>query len=256
MRKISIPQFANSMKSLMIKHSPEILTGIGIAGMISTTIMAVKATPKALWLLNEEENRKERDLTKIEQIKAGWKPYIPAAITGTISVACLVGASSINFRRNTVLAAAYSLSETALLEYKDAVVETVGEKKEQVIQDKIAKRQIEKNPINSKEIVFTDKGNTICYDVVSGRYFKTDIDELKKSVNRLNHNLMSEMYISLNEFYYAIGIGGIGIGDDLGWNIDNGLIELSYSSQLAEDDTPCLVINYNVAPRYDYRNLK
>ena len=39
------------------KHSPEILTGIGIAGMISATVMAVKATPKALKNIECEKRR-------------------------------------------------------------------------------------------------------------------------------------------------------------------------------------------------------
>ena len=55
--------------------------------------------------------------------------------------------------------------------------------------------------------------------------------------------MRDEMYISLNEFYYAIGLDGIKVGEDLGWNIDTGYIELDFSSQLAKDDTPCLVID-------------
>ena len=48
MPKQSLASIAKSVRTAMKKHSPEILTGIGIAGMITTTVMAVKATPKAL----------------------------------------------------------------------------------------------------------------------------------------------------------------------------------------------------------------
>jgi hypothetical protein len=61
------------------------------------------------------------------------------------------------------------------------------------------------------------------------------------------------MYISVNDFYYEIGLGNTKIGNDLGWHVDNGLIDLEFSSQLADDGTPCLVLDYRVAPRYDYR---
>ena len=53
MSKLNIPTVVQSVKSATVKHSPEILTGIGIAGIISTTVMAVKATPKALKLIEE-----------------------------------------------------------------------------------------------------------------------------------------------------------------------------------------------------------
>ena len=63
------------------------------------------------------------------------------------------------------------------------------------------------------------------------------------------------MYVSLNDFYYEIGLPSIKLGDDIGWNIDNGYIDLHFSSQLAEDGRPCLVIDYLYGPRYDYRNF-
>lgn len=66
--------------------------------------------------------------------------------------------------------------------------------------------------------------------------------------------MRDDMYISLNDFYYEIGLRGISIGDDIGWDIDRGYIDLDFSSQLAEDGVPCLVIDYGVAPRYGYKH--
>lgn len=183
-----------------------------------------------------------------------WICYIPAAVTGTVSIACLIGANSVNARRNAALATAYTLSESALKEYQEKVIETIGEKKEQAVRDALAKDKLEQNPVTNREVIITERGDTLCFDVVSGRYFKSDIEKLKKAVNELNRQMRDEMYISLNEFYYEIGLSGIGIGDDLGWNIDNGYIEPSFSSQLSENGTPCLVIGYHVEPRYDFRN--
>lgn len=253
MSKHSLASVAKSVRTAMKKHSPEILTGIGIAGMITTTIMAVRATPKALILIKERKNDLETDnLTAIETIKTTWVCYIPAAVVGTISVFCLVGASSTNLRRNAALATAYTLSESTLKEYQEKVVETIGEKKEQSIRDEVAKDKLVKNPV--REVILTEKGgNTICFDVISGRYFKSDIDQIRKAVNELNRKMRDEMYITLNEFYYEIGLDGTKLGDDLGWNIDNGYIDLDFSSHLDANSTPCLVIDYRVAPIYDYR---
>lgn len=255
MNKKTIPTALRNLQNAAKKHSPEILTGIGIAGMITTTIMAVRATPKALILIDEKETELETEkLPPKELILTTWKCYIPATAIGTISVLCLIGASSVNLRRRAALATAYTLSESALKEYQEKVVETIGEKKEQSIRDEVAKDRIDKKPASNCEVFITEKGNTLCFDAVSGRYFKSDIDKIKKAENELNRRMRDEMYISLNEFYYEIGLDGISIGDELGWNIDNGYIELQFSSQLADDGTPCLVLGYLVEPRYDYRS--
>lgn len=248
------------------KHSPEILTGIGIAGMLSTTVLAVRATPKALMLIEEKKREKkfavikdggDPDLTKLEIVKTAWKPYIPAVITGAASIACLVGASSVNARRNAALAAAYALSESTLTDYKEKVVETIGEKKAQEVKDAIAKDKVENDPVTRKEIITTDKGETLCYDALSGRYFKSDIEYIRRAVNNLNERLLFDTHISLNEYYDEIGLEEIfPMGENLGWTVDpdsanKGLIELDFSSQLAEG-TPCLVVGFSNAPRYDY----
>lgn len=239
------------------KHSPEILTGVGIAGMITTTVMAVRATPKALLLIEEKkEEIGDKKLEVSELIKTTWTCYIPAALIGTFSVACLIGASSVHMRRNTALAAAFTLSESALKDYQEKVIEMFGEKKNETVKDAVAKDKIEKNPVITREVVITEKGNTLCYDAVSGRYFKGDIEKIKKAECELNIRLRDEMYISLNDFYYEIGLDDIKLGDELGWNVDDGYVDLSFSSQLAVDETPCLVIDYTVAPRYDFRNWR
>ena len=245
-----------SLKTAIKKHSPEILTGIGIAGMITTTVMAVRATPKALILI--EERKEEIGAEKLEamdMVKTTWACYIPAAITGTLSVACLIGASSVNARRNAALATAYTLSESALKDYQGKVIEMFGEKKNEAVKDAVAKDKVEKNPVVTREVIITEKGNTLCYDAISGRYFKSDIEKIKKAECELNRQMLDDMCISLNDFYYEIGLDSVKLGDELGWNVDSGYIDLSFSSQLASDGTPCLVIDYSVAPRYDYRNL-
>lgn len=253
MAKPNLASITKNVRTSMKKHSPEILTGIGIAGMITTTIMAVRATPKALVLIEDKKDELGTDeLTKVEAVKAAWPCYIPSALVGTASVLCLIGASSTNLRRNAALATAYTLSESTLKEYQEKVVETIGEKKERDIREQVAKEKMVKNPV--REVILTEKGgNTICYDVISGRYFKSDRDTISRIVNDLNRQMRDEMYVSLNDFYYELGLDSTKMGDDLGWNIDNGYIEINFSSHLDANGTPCLVMDYQVAPVYDYR---
>ena len=252
MKKINFGDVSQNVKRTLIKRSPEILIGLGITGMISTTVMAVKVTPKALQIIEDRESSEVRELSKKEKLQTVWKCYIPAAVTGVISVSCIVGASRVNAKRNAALATAYTLSETAFSDYKEQVIETIGEKKESEVMDKVAKKKIEDDPITNREVFVTDKGNCLCYDSISGRYFYSDIDTIKKVENELNKRMMTEMYLSLNEFYYAIGLRPTSIGNELGWNISDGLLDIHYSSQLADDGRPCLILDYHIGPRYDY----
>lgn len=256
MNKIKMDGFLRNARATMIKRSPEILTGIGVAGMITTTVLAIKATPKAMRLIEEEKAAKNAEmLTIVETVKASWKCYIPTVVTGTLSIACIIGATSTNAKRNAALAAAYKLSETAFTEYKEKVVETIGEKKEQTVKDNVAKAKVEKDPVKTTEIVITDKGETLCYDSISGRYFKSDRNKIENARLLMNNRLISQDYVSLSELYSELGLDGTSISDLLGWRLDNGLIELYYSSQLATDGTPCLVIQYENPPTYDYENF-
>ena len=262
MNKPNMTALFKSVKMAVSEHSPEILTGIGIAGMVTTTILAVKATPKALDLISDAEYEKYDEdgnreaLTKVEVVKAAWKAYIPAAITGGVSIACLIGASSANAKRNAALATAYNLTATAFNEFKEATIETVGEKKEQAIRNKVAEKQIAKDPVNQSTIIVTNKGTTRFFDSLTKSRFEHDIESIKKVVNELNRRMINgEDYISLNEFYYELGLDDAPFGDDIGWNVTRGLIEVDFSAQLDNDNIPCIVLNYIVVPKRGFNNF-
>lgn len=249
-------KFFKSTRKFLGKHSPEILTGIGVTGMITTTVLAVKATPKAIMLIeNRKEELETETLTVVETVKTAWKPYIPAATLCIASVSCIIGASAVNYKRNAALATAYAISESTLLRYRDKVIDTIGEKKEKEVREKVAQDEINNNPVSNSQVIITAKGDTLCRDAISGRYFKSDIDKIKKVVNELNRQLTYQHYVSLNDLYYELGLDGVKNGSMLGWNLDDGLIDLEFNACLAEDDKPCLVIDYNIAPRYDFDKL-
>lgn len=240
----------NTQKALK-KHSPEILTGIGIAGMIATTVTAVKATPKALRMIDAKEIEEDRRLSTKEAVAVSWKCYVPAAITGIFSTACLIGASSVNVHRNAALATAYTISETALKEYKEKAVEVVGEKKERAIRDAVAKEQLEKANIKERKFVPTGRGETPCFDPLTNTCFKSDMETLRKAENMLNKQMRDDMVITVNEFLQEIGLEpcDASIGENLGWEIDRGYIELDFSSQLV-DGIPYLVLGHHNPPHY------
>ena len=102
-------------------------------------------------------------------------------------------------------------------------------------------------------VIITGDGETLCLDSLSGRPFKSDINKIKTAEVELGARMLDERYVSLNDFYYEIGLDSIGVGEDLGWNIDDGLIELSFSSQVTADGTPCLVVNYYSGLKTNYK---
>lgn len=257
MGKTNLATIAKDIRKFASKRSPEILTGIGIAGMITTTILAVRATPKALELIEEQKEEESVDeLSSFEVVKVAWKPYIPAMVTCVASTACLIGASSVNTKRNAALATAYKLSETALSEYREKVVETIGEKKERIVRDKVAEERVKKNPVSKNEVIVTGNGKTLCFDPISGRYFMCSIETIKKAENTLNKQMLHDIsgYVSLNEFYDELGLDHTSVGNDLGWNT-NQLIDIDFSSQLNDNGEPSVVLDYLVAPKCDYYNF-
>lgn len=238
------------------KHSPAILTGIGLAGMTTSLIFGIKATPKALILMDEAKKELDKDeLEPVDILQATWKCYIPTAVMFTLSAGCIIFGQSVHAHRNAALAAACALSDTTLREYQAKVIETIGERKEEEVRAAVDKERIMRNPISKQEVICTGIGQTLCFDAMSGRYFYSDIDKLRKAANELNRQMIDEMYISLNDLYYEIGLSAIGIGDEIGWNIDKGLIDFAFTSQLSENDIPCLVMGYHIAPQYGFKRI-
>lgn len=261
MSKQAISKAARDMRLAVSKHSPEILLTFGITGMITTTVLAVKVTPKALRLIEERKHELEVDtLTPVETVKTTWKCYVPAVISGTASVACLIGSNSVNAKRNAALATAYKLSETAFAEYREGTLAEVGEKKERAIRDKVSAKQIQENPVSKTEIIVTGKGKTLFFEPLSSRYFYSTIDLINRAVNKLNKDIICDPFdtgVTVNDFYTEIGIPTTATGDNLGWRLNIGLIEVYTSAQKAEEGSeyegePCLVLNYTNPPKYEF----
>lgn len=268
MTKPNFAKIANTVKNVAIKYGPEILTGIGVTGMLTSTILAVKVTPKAVRTIEDLKRYDSQaeeiiEPTKKEIVKATWKYYIPAAVTAAASATCLIGASATNYKRNAALATAYKLSETALAEYKDAVIETIGEKQDEVIRDKVSKKKVEEASIGKNEIFITEKDNTICLEPLFNRYFKSDSEKIQKVVNTLNERILSDPFnsgVSLIDFYDELGLSTKGLektGDKLGWSLNKGTLKIYISAQVAEEGSPyegkpILVLNYINPPTYDF----
>ena len=265
---VKIKQVFKAGDVLIKKHSPEILIGVGIAAGITAGISAVMATPKALTLIEEEKRDRRKEamknsidgmvyepepITKLDMVELTWKTYLPSVALAALSVVSIISSNRISSRRTAALAAAYSLSETAFSEYKDKVAETIGEKKAGIIEEKVAQDQIMKIPMLPDEIEETGHGEFLFLDPKSGRYFRSSKEFIDRVMVKLNSQLMNEMWVPLNDLYDELGIRTTELGRDLGWNIDDGIVNMSISYISDDDGNPCGVLNYMLRTRTDYR---
>jgi len=275
---MNITHFFKNLGGIISKNSTTILTGIAVVGVPTTVIFAVRATPKALALIDDEVYsryeqsgsqeefsewlgiRKEDGytwsdrsnmLTKREIFKLTWKCYVPTAATGLITIGCILGASYISSKRNALLENMYGIAVAASKEYQAKVIETLGSKKELAIRDEISKDRINANPPGQNEIMVVGQGQVLCYDSLSGRYFRSDMETIRRSVNTMNQRLINETYISLNEFYDELGLRGTVLGEELGWDINKGYLTVDFSAQITPDtNEPCIVLNYQAYPKF------
>lgn len=239
-------QLLNKTAHILKKNSPKIFAGFGVIGVGTTAYLASKATVQACDIIRANEaaegahdDPKERFK---ERTKHVWRLYIPTALSGTATVACIVGSARVGSRRTAVAVTAYSLSEKAFSEYRGKVVEQIGANKEQKIRDEIAQDHTTNNPPNN--VIITTKGEVLCCELYTGRYFKSEMEALKRAENEINHMIINQMYVTLDEFYYLIGIGSTCVSSDVGWDSDK-LMELEFSTTLTPAGEPCLAFKYN-----------
>lgn len=248
-------------------HRTSFMIGGGIAGLVGAGIAAVRVTPKASMLLEErrcekhekylEDSESNPHLTIKDYVGVTWKYYLPPIILASVSAGMIICGHNADRKENAALAAAYALSESRLKEYADKVVETVGEKKEKTIRDAIDKDRVEKNPAKEGEIISTGQGDTLCMDAWSGRYFYSDIEIIRRAAVDLSRSVLNDNDVTLNDFYDAIGLPSIKLGDAFGWDVQKNpeLIELNYSAQLDPKKRPVMVIDFRYAPKYNPRYL-
>lgn len=250
---MNVSEMFKKIQRGVVKNLPTIATCVGVGGVITTVGLTIKIAPKAKKIY-EEELKKKPDMNLWDKTKILAPLYWPVALSGTLSIGCILFANSENLKRNASAIAAYQLSETALNEFKEAAKKTVGEKKTREIQSKVAEEEVKINPVSKSQVIITNNGDQLCYDSISGRYFMSTIEKIRQAVNVINRRLMVENVVSLNEFYDLLGLEGINIGDTLGWNMNsmNDMLDILFDSVVADDGRPALVMKYEITPTYDF----
>lgn len=227
-----------NMQKVMIDNSPALLTAIGVTGTITTAVLTGKAAVNAHILVNETEDlsleHQRRFLTEREIVALTWKLYIPAAGVGLGTIMCIILANRIGTRRTAALAAAYTVSERAFVEYSEKVVEKFGEKEERLVRTELAKDRVNRASEATTATIVVRQGNQLCHEAMTGRFFQSNMEELRRAENNINRQILHENYATVSNFYGNIpDLEDTSTSDELGWNTDK-FLELAFDSILVE----------------------
>lgn len=239
-------------------HSSALLTATGEANLFLAVYSSVIATRESTRILdNEEEERirlNEPEMTFGEKFRMVGPYYIPTILFTLIGGGCFLLNTIQEERRIATLAGLYSMTEKSFEEYKEKTKEMFGEKKEQRIRDELDRKRIEEHPVTNSPVIITGNGQYLCYDTWSDRYFRSTINDVKRAHVEIREDLISNMYVSLNEVYEKLRLPSNLDGYDLGFTVEDKL-EFSYSSQLADNGEPALAITFIPPPHPDYNRL-
>lgn len=261
MRQIAIPdkmsRSINTFGLKLKKHSPEILLVAGVVGVVTSAVMACKATTKVNNILADaktqtdkvhqvlaDENIPEEDYTEedgkkdlaIIYVQTGLnlvKLYGPSLVLGTLSIASILASNNILRKRNIALAAAYTAVDTSFKDYRKRVVERFGEKLDKELRYDIKAEEIETavTDENGKETVVKEVVNVghdqseyaKCFDECNPNWTKdADLNYcfVKQVQNYMNEKLQRDGFIFLNDVYAALGFPKTRGGQLVGWIYD------------------------------------
>jgi hypothetical protein len=252
-------------KSYLKRSSPTILTCIGAIGVVATSVMAVKVTPKAVDLIRAD-SRQNHDgdpyaYTKLEAVQSCWQCYIPAALVGLSTITCIVGINALNKRNQASLTSAYALLSESYQRYRKSANTVYGEDADSKIKAQMAKDtyvSADGYSVYSADLDLESE-KILCYDLFSQRYFTATMAAVLNAQYHVNRNLCLRGDTTINEFYEFLGIEPINHGDEIGWSMDEFLeggimwLDFENSQSVLDDGMECCVISALWDPnKFDY----
>lgn len=258
------PQYVEKVGLLLKKNSPTILTGLGIVGFVSTVVVACKETPKAITLMEEEQERQDRNeesgpVAKAKMIVSVAPAYLPAVGLGIVSAGCIIGANHVNLQRNAAFVTAYGMLAKEFSEYQGSVAEKFGKKKFDELHDEFVTKDVKNAAVDDDKYIDAGCGNERCFEKYSGRYFRSDAEHLRKIENEINQDMLNDdlSSISLNSVYDHMNLPDIKKGDLIGWNAHDlnsckELFRFIFTYTEDENENPVRIVSFARDPYPDY----
>lgn len=247
------------------KHGSTILTVLASAGVVGTAVLAVKATPKAIQII-EDDKSSEESSTKLELSLRIAKCYIPTFLVGTGTIACVVGANVLNQRQQATLMSAYALVDKSFSQYKGKLIELYGEDTHKNVVDAIAVEEAKEINVYSQGFVSNlslipsthQQTKQLFYDEYSHRYFESSLEQVMSAEYHINRNYILRGYVTLDEFYDFLGIEHNEVDENLGWGISDLEIywlDFDHRTAYLEDGTEYISIGMMFHPNLEWLEL-
>lgn len=243
---------AKLLEKLITDNSPTILTAIGVVGTVTTAYLTAKASFKSADQIADRkfvltQHGEDNNISRKDAVGLVWKNYIPAVGSGALTVAATICANRISTRRMAAMALAYSLSEKKIEELKEKAFAKLTPSKQQQVKDEIAQDRVNKNP-KGNQVIVLGQGDVMCYDMPSDRYFKSNVEKIRKTQNDINQEVLGDnLPVTVADFYRYIGLKPTPASNELGWTFES-LMDIEFSTVMTADQQPCIAINYDSIP--------
>lgn len=242
------------------KHSPEILLVTGITGVVTSAVMACKATTKVDAIVEEtkksidtihegmeagnicdveyteEDGKKDLAIVYIQTGVKFAKLYGPSVLLGLTSIGCILASNNIIHKRNVALSAAYTAIDTSFKGYRSRVIERFGESMDRELRYNIKTQDVKETVVDEetgkkktvKSTVSVVDPNTYSdyarfFDEYCAGWTKDaeyNLMFLRQQQNYANELLKSRGHLFLNEVYDMLGIDRTKAGNIVGWIYD------------------------------------
>ena len=248
-------KFLNKSKVFLNRRASTILTCIGGVGVVATSVLAVKATPKAVKLLEKAEKEKGEKLTVVETVKTAGPAYIPAAVVGISTIACIFGANALNKRQQASLISAYAFLDSSYKEYRKKVNDIYGEDADETVNKEIAKDKYEETDISKED------NKQLFYDMFSRRYFNSTIEDIQRAEFKVNRKITKDGWAMLNDFYIDAGLEPMPSGEEFGWSEGGNRmryweawVDFHHEKVVMDDGLECFIIHMMQEPYLDWND--
>lgn len=236
---MNLSSAVKTVKSVITANSPVLLVGAAVAGVVTTGVLAAKGGYKARGVIDadrmrrvaspeppfdtfleykEEFEKSVPELKPIEKIKLTWLCFVVPTITGVSTIASVVGVHTIHTKRHAALAGLYAVTTAKLDDYREQAEELLGPKKTQQLNDAVAQKSVDRDPLVDHEVIVTSGGNELCYDEWGGRYFLGSHAIIEQAFANTNLQLIEDGDANVNEFYDHLGLTPVQSGAGMGWS--------------------------------------
>lgn len=244
---MNLSSAVSAAKSIITAHSPVLLVGTAIAGVVTTGVLAARGGYKARGIIDTATEEKGSELTPREKVSLTWLCYAAPAATGASAIASVVGVHTIHTKRHAALAGLYAVTSTKLDDYREKAEELLGAKKTQELNNSVGQASVDRDPVTNHEVIVLEGGSELMYDDWSGRYFMGSVPIVESAVANINLLLAENGDASLNDFYEYVGLSSLPMGMNFGWSGPK--VDVGFGAVKTNDDRSAISYWFQKKPK-------